>query len=362
MFWKGRWTIKRTVKGKHIGRNVKYFFVLFGTVVFLVLFILYGTMWILAKGPSPTASKLFVFSVRETSAVGFLANLYMSDEQIDALYADSSGDDDSTVDASLIDIGKNNGESDTEYANGDNIEQDGVGSNKDSPDDGIEIHDVSSSLYSGKMMIVKDPKRVFVGALDEYGDGCVGMTVEDLIAKYDCVAGINAGGYIDYNGSGTGGIPDGPVIYDGELMWGGMDESCSIAGIDENGILYVGNMTPRVALEKGIRYAACWGPVLVMNGKSCTAGVGSGVNPRTAIGQRADGAILLLVINGRKIGSLGATVQDLSSIMLSFGAVNATNLDGGSSSIMIYNGEYLTESAYVFGIRKVATAFLVRRS
>lgn len=357
-------TIKRTVKSKRsVGRKIKYICISFVTVVFLILFLLYGTMWILAKGPSPTASKLFIFSVRETSAMGFLANLYMSDEQIDALYADATQQQDQSVDASLIEIEKDN--DDSKENDSDDAQNEDQSTNDSSEadisDDGIEIHDVSSSLYSGKMMIVKDPKRVFVGVLDEYGEDCVGMTVEDMITKYDCVAGVNAGGYIDYNGGGTGGLPDGPVIYNGELVWGGMDESCSIAGIDENGILYVGNMTPRTALAKGVRYAACWGPALVMNGKSCTAGIGSGVNPRTAIGQRADGAILLLVINGRKIGSLGATIQDLSNIMLSYGAVNATNLDGGSSSIMIYEGEYLTESAYVFGIRKVATAFLVRR-
>ncbi len=87
--------------------------------------------------------------------------------------------------------------------------------------------------------------------------------------------------------------------------------------------------------------------------------LGDGVNPRTAIGQRADGAILLLVINGRQIDSLGATYDDLIDIMLEYGAVNASNLDGGSSSLMIHNGEYITNSAYIFGERVIATSFLV---
>ena len=67
-----------------------------------------------------------------------------------------------------------------------------------------------------------------------------------------------------------------------------------------------------------------------------------------------------LVINGRSLESLGATLDDLAEIMLAHGAVNASNLDGGSSSIMIMNDEYLTSSAYIFGERVVATAILVK--
>ena len=120
-------------------------------------------------------------------------------------------------------------------------------------------------------------------------------------------------------------------------------------------------MTAAHALEIGIQYAASYGPALVINGQPAASRLGGGLNPRTAIGQRADGAILLLVVNGRSIDSLGATLDDLASIMIDHGAVNASNLDGGSSSIMIMEDEYLTSSAYIFGERVVATAILVKR-
>ncbi len=121
-------------------------------------------------------------------------------------------------------------------------------------------------------------------------------------------------------------------------------------------------MTAQHALDIGVRYAASYGPALVVNGKSAggSYALGGGLNPRTAIGQRADGAMMLLVINGRALDSLGATLDDLVDIFLEYGAVNATNLDGGSSSIMIMNDEYLTSSAYIFGERVVATAILVK--
>ena len=227
-------------------------------------------------------------------------------------------------------------------------------------DDGIEVIDITGATYNGKLMIIDDPSRVFVGIPGPYGEGYSGLTVAAMIEKYGTVAGTNAGGFEDPNGQGTGGIPDGIVIYEGELKWGDLNGTYSLAGLDKNGILHVGNMTGAHALDIGIQYAASYGPALVINGKPAASRFGGGLNPRTAIGQRADGAILLLVVNGRSIDSLGATLDDLASIMIDNGAVNASNLDGGSSSIMIMDGEYLTSSAYIFGERVVATAILVK--
>ena len=85
----------------------------------------------------------------------------------------------------------------------------------------------------------------------------------------------------------------------------------------------------------------------------------SGVNPRTAIGQRSDGAVLLLVIDGRQVISMGATYQDLVDIFLEYGAVNACNLDGGSSTLMWFDGGYVNNCASVVGIRPVPTTFIV---
>jgi exopolysaccharide biosynthesis protein len=91
--------------------------------------------------------------------------------------------------------------------------------------------------------------------------------------------------------------------------------------------------------ERDIQYGVCFGPVLIANGEPCNVNI-SGVNPRTAIGQRSDGAVLMLVIDGRQVISLGATFQDLIDIFLEYGAVNACNLDGGASSVMMYRDTY----------------------
>lgn len=106
---------------------------------------------------------------------------------------------------------------------------------------------------------------------------------------------------------------------------------------------------------------------LIVNGQQREVdGKGSGANPRTAIGQRADGTVLLLVTDGRGAsGHLGATALDLIKIMSDYGAVNAANLDGGSSSCMYYNGKYEMTSVtfyYANSSWKIPTAFVVERN
>lgn len=350
------------------------------STLLIIVFSLYCAMWILVNGPSKTISNLFIETVSETSAAKFLARMYRSQEEIDEIVDRGNSDDDGNIDNSLIDLPDDTtGEADAEHKSGDKTSEDNseesalnnstgntqsendINTDKGAPyaDEGIEIVDVRGETYNGKMMIISDPKRVFVAVPDSYGETKRGLTLDGYIEKYGAVGGINGGGFYDPNGTGRGGVPEGIVIYEGKLLWGDYGTEYWIAGLDENGLLYVNKMTPEEALSLGIKYAASYGPALVINGVPRTRLYG-GLNPRTAIGQRADGAILMLVIDGRSVSSLGATYDDLAEIMVSFGAVNATNLDGGSSSLMSYKGEHLTRSAYIFGYRYMPTAFLVR--
>ena len=134
-----------------------------------------------------------------------------------------------------------------------------------------------------------------------------------------------------------------------------------IVGINDDDILVVGKMTGKEAINSGVRDAVCFGPTLIVNGNGLSGiGTGGGLNPRTAIGQRADGTIMLLVIEGRQATSLGASYNDLIRVMLEYGAINAANLDGGSSSVMYYDNELINSNASVIGLRKMPTTILVR--
>ncbi len=353
------------------------------TLLIALVIALYCVMLVLAKGPSPTARDLFVRSVMETSAAKFLARMYFSEAEINEILDLDDGSDADRTNADLINIqngGSQSGDKDEKPPFMQGVETEppvdtgtpdtppstgGDPVDPNDPDgDGVEIYDVDGDTYNGKMIVVRDPSRVVVGTLPEYGSGHSGKTLRKFIEDYGAVGGINAGGFLDEGGNGSGADPDGIVIRGGQIVYGSADTfyKCVI-GFDKNHILHVGNMTGAQALADGIVDGLSFegGPLLVVNGvpETTRRKLNGGLNPRTAIGQRADGAILLLVINGRQADSLGATHADTCNIMASFGAVNAANLDGGSSSLLIYNGETLTRSAYFFGERKLPDVFLI---
>ena len=341
---------------KSVGRTIlrilgRFLCVLLETVL-LVAVALNGVMFVLAKGPSPTARDIFVLSVRETSAVGFLANLFFTDEEIAQIQAGGDTVEFEDTDTSLIVIPKpTQPEGDQQGPKPDEwglVDEDG---------DGIIIDTVKGEGFSGYMMVVLDPSRVIMASKPE-SFGHRGYTVAQMVEEFDAVAGINAGGFYDPNGQGNGSIPDTMVIYNGQVYYPEFGSANGFVGLDSNHIMHVGRFTASQAKDKNIRYGVGFGPVLIANGEA-VSNVASGVNPRTGIGQRSDGAILMLVIDGRQVTSLGATYQDMTEIFLSYGAVNACNLDGGSSSMMWYQGGYINNCASVVGIRPVPTTFLV---
>lgn len=324
--------------------------VLLETVLLLVI-ALYCVMFVLAKGPSPTARDLFVLSVRETSAVGFLADIFFTEEEIAAIEQGEQVEEYEDTDTSLIVI-PNETQPDPEQG-----PQPDAWGLVDEDGDGIIVQSVKGEGYSGYMMVVLDPSRVVMGSKPS-SFGSRGYTVAQMVEEYDAVAGINAGGFYDPDGQGNGSIPDTMVVYEGKVYYSENGVRDGFAGIDDQHILHVGKFSVSDIKEKNIQYGVGFGPVLVKNGQPVTSKA-SGINPRTAIGQRSDGAMLLLVIDGRQVSSLGATYQDLTEIFLSYGAVNACNLDGGSSTVMWYEGDYINSSASVKGIRPVPTTFLV---
>lgn len=313
-----------------------------GTVLASVLIFFFSALAMVSYGPSPAARDLFVVSVMETSAAKFLAHMYFSDEEVEQIIADNAlVETDEVTDGTLVEIpGEENSEFDR---------------------DALEIVDVKGPTFKGKMLIVNDPSRVYVGTPDAFGPDIPGMRVSEMMERDGAVAGVNAGGFADEGGVGLGGQPLGIVIKNGELIAGGRQTASTVIGFDRQDRLIVGNMTGGEALDLDMRDAVSFGPVLVLNGEPAqVSGTGGGLNPRTAIGQRKDGAVLILVVDGRQAHSIGATFQDLVNVMMDFGAINAANLDGGSSSLMMYQGELITTCASLYGPRKLPTAILVR--
>lgn len=358
-----------------------------GTTLAMLIVLLYCVMWICVKGPSPRAKELFVLSVRETSAVGFLANIFCSNEEIKQIEDAQKSDEKIVVDTTLINMGTTGNEGTGANVNPDansNSASDGNGagnatgegstagqagdgssaqggSTTQKEEEPIEFHRISGPTYKGIMMIVKDPSRVMVGTSSpQYAESIPGKKVVDMIASYGAIAGTNAGGFQDPQGAGNGGTPIGIVISEGTLRYGSPAGSYELIGMNKDNILIVGTMTGQQALDAGVRDAVSFGPVLIANGEPTKASQGGGLNPRTAIGQRSDGAILMLVIDGRQSSSLGASYTDVTQLMLEYGAVNAANLDGGSSSVMYYEGELLNSCSSLYGPREMPTCIIVK--
>ena len=333
--------------------NAGRIFLLFFLFLLLLIFFLFGACWVVFKGPSPAARDLLVVSAMETSAAKFVPRLFFSPEEIQEII-----DRNSVIPTYTI----------TDTSSALPPPSGGTEEQPDLPSEPLdlsatELVEVNGSTFKGKMLIVNDPSRVYVATPTEFNLPSGGLRVEEMCKRDNALAGVNGGGFLDENGVGDGGCPIGLVISNGVMMNGYPSLESDVIGFDEENHLVVGHMTAQEALDRGVRDAVNFGPILIVNGEPVqVSGSGGGLNPRTAIGQRADGAVLLLVIDGRQAHSLGASYKDLIEVMMEFGAVNAANLDGGSSSLMCYEGEIITTCASLYGSRKIPTAFLVRRN
>jgi len=231
-------------------------------------------------------------------------------------------------------------------------------------DQSLNLKRIESKRYVGFILEIPDPRRIHVATaanIQEKGD-----TTSNIAKNNDGVAAINGGGFHDPNGTGTGRLPYGFILKDGEYIIGkdvGPDESVDFIGFSADGNLIAGNYNKTELKEMKAKEGITFGPPLIVNGeKMITGGDGGwGVGPRTAIGQRKDGTVLFLVIDGRQPGySTGATLRDIQDVLYEQGCYIAANLDGGSSSTLYLNGKVVNKPADLLGERMIPTAFVVK--
>ena len=331
------------------------------TALALVLVAALGAGFIGFRGPSRSLGDLLTVSMLETSALKFVPRIYYSKAEVDAIKARNEvGELEDETDTSMIVIAGPTPEPGNEDAAPMATPKP---ENLIVEENGIQIFEVHGPTYNGWIMVVQDPSRVGVGVCRENFNSKPGLVLHDIAARYNAIAAINGGGFSDEGGLGNGGRPIGLVISGGEVLNKASINSDHniVMGFDQDDKLIVGKMTSDEAVEKGLRDALAFGPALVVNGEPAKfSGSSSGMNPRTAIGQRRDGAVLMLVIDGRQASSLGATYADMINVLMEYEAFNAANLDGGSSSMLWYNGEYINKGVILTGSRELPTAFIVR--
>lgn len=236
--------------------------------------------------------------------------------------------------------------------------------NEEPKETGIHVEHIVSGTYEGFMIVVPDPKDVSIVINPGYNAGAAGPELDWYVEKFKALAGINGGGFEDAGGHGDGSVPQGLVIQDGKIVHGTESMRASIVGIDKNAKLVTSTLTGEEALRRGVVEAVTFGPTFIENGKvvytSADAGTLNMLNPRTAIGQKEDGTMLLLVIDGRGPSSFGAQYEDVIKVFNDYEAVNAGNLDGGNSSVMMFDGEYANYPVSMYNSRNLPSVILVK--
>lgn len=236
---------------------------------------------------------------------------------------------------------------------------------KDPDNDDYKIIEIEGKGYSGYLAVIYDPSRIKTVYTKKLGTS--GQYLTQMAKDNDALIAINGGGFEDPNFNSNGADPLGITFSGGKLItsksWNG---SGGLIGFTEDNKLVLGKMTVKQAQEMKIRDGVTFGPFLIVNGKpSKVLGNGGwGTAPRTAIGQRQDGIVLFLVIDGRTVSKPGADMNDLIEIMQNYGAYNASNLDGGTSSVMVVNGEIINDpidSSGAHRTRYISTGFILTK-
>lgn len=226
-------------------------------------------------------------------------------------------------------------------------------------DDGLLVAKILGKRYIGYIAIVDDPLRLTLGKCPYFGEAAYGRRVDQMADDAGAILAVNGGGFSDVGGVGRGGMPTGNVIYEGQMLIGNW---ASTVGMDADGKLHVGEFNGNTCLQLGLQWAVSYGPTLIENGEVRPGLDNNSQEPRTAVGQRADGKIVIVALQGRQLQALGVTCRELAMIMLGYGCVDAGNLDGGASSDMYFQGRYLNVCNTSGGPRPIPTSVLVMPS
>lgn len=328
-------------------------------IISSILIVGLGCGLFLLYGPYSGFRDFWITTAMTTMNHQYLATIFYSDETInEVLEKNSIIEPEGETDTNLIEIYDNN-ITNTIY--------------KDEYDKQVLEHEegaiykyfkVEGYKFDAHMAVIYDPSKISVVKTKYMG--VTGQYLVDMAKENNAIVAINGGGFIDINGESNGGEPRGIIIEDGKIIQSSRnrDKAGGVIGFTNDNKLFLGDVSAQKALEAGVRDAVEFGPFLIVNGKSSfiKGNGGYGIHPRTAIGQRKDGIVLFLVVDGRRVDSIGAGMKDLTDIMLKYGAYNAANLDGGNSSVLVINNKIVNRPIDWFDreqTRPIATGFIV---
>ena len=337
-------------------------------IIFLIIVILgISTLGFLLYGPY-SGFRDWIITVSMTSMTHqWIAELLYSDETIQQVMANNRVDEiDEATDTNSINTNEEIEEI-IEFEN--EFEKQILGKNLDKDEYNIyadeeeyRIINISGKGYSGYLAAIYDPSKIHTLVTSKLGSS--GQYLTTMAKDNNAILAINGGKFSDPNYNSNGANPRGVTYVNGKCVTSYSYKSTGgIIGFNKDDVLVLSsNCTKANAEALNIRDCVTCGPFLIVNGKASTVvgNGGWGSAPRTAIGQRKDGIVLFLVLDGRTLTRPGADMDDLIEIMLNYGAYNAANLDGGTSSVMAVNGELINDPIDSTGAHKtrfIATGF-----
>lgn len=228
---------------------------------------------------------------------------------------------------------------------------------------------VSGSKFKGYLVAIYEPQRIHAVITGKRGSD--GEYVDKMVSDNNAILGINAGGFLDPDFNGDGEEPLGLTISKNKMLVTDKypDKRGGVVGFDTNNKLVLEALDSSTVASRGIRDCISFGPYLIVNGtaKEMT-GTGAfgpkGRSARSVIGQREDGIVLLLCVDGDRTKGEGATLPEVIDIMKKYGAVNASNLDGGTSCQLVVDGKMINDPTSLNGehrSRPVASAFVLEK-
>lgn len=346
---------KKVKKKIRLNLKIKRGFILLFSIVLIGLSI--GTF--LIYGPYGWFRERWITTAMTTMSHQYLATMLFDDETIaEVLAKNKTIEPDEDTNPDLINVDRKNVikySSKYEKQILENVKKDEL----------YRLIEVSGTGYKGYLVAIYDPSKVSIGTTTRLGT--IGQSVRVIARNSNAVVAINASGFYDPDWNSNGAIPHGTVIKNGKIVYDYEDARVGggFVGFNDENKLVLGRFSKYDAINKyHLRDAIEFGPFLIVNGKAAfvKGDGGWGLAPRTAIGQRADGIVLFLVIDGRgRNGSIGCGMVELTEIMQNYGAVNAANMDGGSSSGLIIKDEIINHptAGGDNGLRNIPTAWIV---
>ena len=209
---------------------------------------------------------------------------------------------------------------------------------------GVLLLRISGKGYRGVLAVGKDPSRLSIEMATTLGTA--GQLSGTIAEAHNGVLAMNANGFLDPNGAGNGGLLAGYTMSNGKA-YGDHFSAYAYKRIElhEDDLFYIKDALSPVSED--CTDAAEFTPALIVDGKKIMDDYWTGEQPRACIGQSEKYEILMLVIEGRYPleGILGTSVNNCSEILLQHKCMQAINLDGGSSAMLWFDGEYVTQSS-----------------